>query len=220
MADEAHPADGRHDDELIFPNGVDGATGRYLLPPLAPKQVAALARGESLDALHIEELKLAHEQATQGTFGPRAGIDPKNLAETGWAVLFAHDADPAIREALAERLTDRGIGVVREQDRPAGLGQVLRVDAGPRPEGALSGVLVGKLELRDVEGVERLATSERRDLVRLERRQQVLAGRRVNPIGEDQVAVGATVGQLNVVAHPAISPTAPAGWRSSLPNQR
>jgi hypothetical protein len=87
-------------DALIVANGVDGSTGQYLFPPLRPRQVAALARGESIDPTDLAEMKAVDERCKSGTYGPREGIDPKKLAETGWGVLFAQDADPAIREAL------------------------------------------------------------------------------------------------------------------------
>ena len=52
---------------LVF-NGIDGATGDYLLPPLPPEQVAALARGERPDPVHLAELRRRWERVTQQTF--------------------------------------------------------------------------------------------------------------------------------------------------------
>jgi hypothetical protein len=85
-------------------NGLNGATGEYLLPPLTPREISAIARGEQLDPKHTQELKQWWERVSQEHFAPQEGVDPTNLAESGWAVIFAHDADPAIREALAPLL--------------------------------------------------------------------------------------------------------------------
>jgi hypothetical protein len=93
--------------ELLFFNGINGSSGEYLLPPMTPQDVSTIARGEALDARHLQELKWWHQHITQETFGPKEGIDPKNLAETGWGVIFAHDTDPAIREALGALLAHR-----------------------------------------------------------------------------------------------------------------
>jgi len=90
-------------------NGIDGTTGEPLLPPITPKQIAKIAQGEKFDEEHLRELKRKnrHVKGIEPDFAPIEGIDAKNIAETGWGVIFAHDADPAIREALSELLDHR-----------------------------------------------------------------------------------------------------------------
>jgi peptidase C25-like protein len=92
--------------QLAF-NGVDGASGSYLLPPLTAEQVAQVAQGQPLDPDHLRELKWYHQRATEATMGPKEGVDPTDLAETGWGVIFAYNADPGIREALRPLLDHR-----------------------------------------------------------------------------------------------------------------
>src|SRR5260370_16544798 len=89
-------------------NGLNGATGECLFPPLTPLEISTIARGEPLDPKHIQELKQWWQRLSQPDFAPKEGVDPINLAESGWAVIFAHDADPAIREALRPLLDLRG----------------------------------------------------------------------------------------------------------------
>ncbi len=93
-------------DFLVF-NGIDGTTGGYSLPPMLPSDLSALAQGQSLDPRHLSELKAKYLQSTESHYGASEGIDPKNLAETGWGVIFAFNGDPAVREALGELLTHR-----------------------------------------------------------------------------------------------------------------
>jgi hypothetical protein len=93
--------------DVLNLNGLDGATGQYLLPPLAPRDVSTIARGEKLDPKEIQELRQWWERIRQAHFAPMEGVDPTNLADAGWAVLFAHNADPAIREALSPLLEHR-----------------------------------------------------------------------------------------------------------------
>ena len=103
-------------------NGVDGASGQYLTPPLTGHDLANLAQGKPLtqpdapviasptdeqEARHLNELAWRHRVATEATFAPIEGVDPKNLAETGWGIVFAFDANPAVREALAPLLEHR-----------------------------------------------------------------------------------------------------------------
>jgi len=93
-------------DLLIF-NGIDGSSGDYLLPPMSPHDISAVAQGEHLDPQHLNELKWKYRQTTEGHYGLSEGIDPRNLADAGWGVVFGYGADPAIREALSELLAHR-----------------------------------------------------------------------------------------------------------------
>jgi hypothetical protein len=103
-------------------NGVDGASGQYLTPSLTEHDLATLAQGKPLtqpeapvnssprdeqEARHLNELAWRHRVATEATFAPIEGVDAKNLAEAGWGVVFAVDANPAVREALAPLLEHR-----------------------------------------------------------------------------------------------------------------
>jgi hypothetical protein len=90
-------------DPLVV-NGIDGTSGAYLLPALAPHDIAAAAIGEPRDKEDVKELGRWLRRLREETLGPKEGIDPKDLAATGWGVIFAHDAEPAIREALGELL--------------------------------------------------------------------------------------------------------------------
>jgi len=89
-------------DKLFF-NGINGASGDYDLPPMTPQQLAAIIAGEQIDEGLLNELK----QRRQAHWAVKEGVDPKDLAQSGWGILMAHNADPAIKEALSELLTHR-----------------------------------------------------------------------------------------------------------------
>jgi DNA/RNA endonuclease G (NUC1)/V8-like Glu-specific endopeptidase len=101
------PVAGSQASELLYFNGINGGTGEYLLPPLPPQAVAAFARGERIDAKHLQELKIKYRRATEATFAVVEGIDPTRVEEAGWGVIFAANADPALRDALKELLEHR-----------------------------------------------------------------------------------------------------------------
>ena len=94
-------------DTLLAFNGVDGASGDYLLPPMAPQQLSGIVCGQTPDPALVKELTWWHHRFSEPTFAPVEGVDPKDLAQTGWGVVFAHGADPAVRAALAELLDHR-----------------------------------------------------------------------------------------------------------------
>ena len=112
--------------EQLFFNGIDGATGDYLMPPMTTEQVLKMAQGEEFDPAHLGELKKKNDQVKglDTEFAPIEGVDPKNLAETGWGVIFPAETAPvkqqaqaAIREALGELLAHRKQQATQKNER-------------------------------------------------------------------------------------------------------
>lgn len=95
------------DDELVHFNGIDAATGEALFPPMKLSELAETALAELVEPKKIAELKAISATRQPGHFGPAAFVDPSDLAETGWGVLFAFDEDPQVIEALRPLLTHR-----------------------------------------------------------------------------------------------------------------
>jgi len=95
-------------DDLIFANGINATTGRALTPPLTSAAVARAALGLRYANGALRELEA--KIGTEATHGVIAGINPEDLAESGWGIIFAAQAAadvPAIREALAPLLALR-----------------------------------------------------------------------------------------------------------------
>ena len=79
--------------DLLFFNGVDAASGRYLRSPVA---IEGLVR------------RIGTRRRRRGVSRQlAAGRDPQDLAQAGWGILFARDTPPDVREALAPLITLR-----------------------------------------------------------------------------------------------------------------
>jgi 5-methylcytosine-specific restriction endonuclease McrA len=92
--------------DLMYFNGVNASTGEYLTPPMHAADLAQLARGETIAPEQLAELKW-REQQKQSHYGVKEGVDPKNLAEAGWGVIFPQGYDAALYDALRELLEHR-----------------------------------------------------------------------------------------------------------------
>jgi hypothetical protein len=92
----------------FYCNGVDAETGDYSLPPVSATDLAAFARRGSRGGAEVADLGAWLAARRSGQRGLAQG-DPKDLAQSGWGVLFAGgDSEaPAIREALQELLDHR-----------------------------------------------------------------------------------------------------------------
>jgi hypothetical protein len=91
----------------LFCDGVDAGSGLYVPAPRTLEEIARIALGERWDPEYLESLQDRSWREEQSAFLPPDDADVDDLATTGWGVIFARDADPAIREALSPLLDHR-----------------------------------------------------------------------------------------------------------------
>jgi hypothetical protein len=102
-------------DESIVFNGINAETGDYLLPAMSAMALANAIRGQPIDAnlpenergALAQELAWRQQQKENPSARPEEGVDPKELAQAGWGVVFPAGADGTVRAALAELLDYR-----------------------------------------------------------------------------------------------------------------
>jgi hypothetical protein len=108
------------EDTHLILNGVNGATSGYFSPPLDPRVVADIALGRPVNPEHLkpEHLKVleARSDAAQASFAPGALVLVDDLASAGWGVIFPHDFDPGLQEALSPLLDLRRRQAARVKD--------------------------------------------------------------------------------------------------------
>ncbi|HBL28490.1 MAG TPA: hypothetical protein DD490_16780 [Acidobacteria bacterium] len=101
--------------DLIF-NGIDGASGTPYYPSLTADEVATLALGRPPDAQAVARAR-RRTAAERPHLGLRDGYDPRLLADGGWGVIFARDADPVFQEALAPLVAHRQLQATARDER-------------------------------------------------------------------------------------------------------
>jgi hypothetical protein len=93
--------------ETLSWNGINATTGEPLLPRATLQQIAALACGEQLPPGEAEELRRWRSRLEQDHLDTRFEIDPRNLGEAGWGVIFPEDRQDELRAALVPLLALR-----------------------------------------------------------------------------------------------------------------
>lgn len=84
-------------------NGINGDTGEYDLPPMSVDDLARFIKGEARPE-NLNELRHRSQARGMKHLGVAEGVDPRRLDQTGWGLIFPHDTDPAIKEALTPLL--------------------------------------------------------------------------------------------------------------------
>ncbi|HWN69585.1 MAG TPA: hypothetical protein VNM90_18210 [Haliangium sp.] len=110
-------------DELVF-NGINGETGEYLLAPMTVARLGGIARGQKrLRGAELGELNAKARQRSLANFAVAEGVDPGDLAQAGWAVVFAAAGareaarrQAAVREALSPLLAWRRDQATRQRE--------------------------------------------------------------------------------------------------------
>jgi hypothetical protein len=90
-------------EDFLYFNGINGESGSYDLPPMTGEELSGFIQGGKPPE-NLKELRFRYQQATTKTLGVKEGVDPLKMEESGWGVIFAHDADPAIKDSLQELL--------------------------------------------------------------------------------------------------------------------
>jgi hypothetical protein len=94
-------------EQLLFVNGINAATGGYFTSPLTTGQVADVAKGGLPDRAMLAEQQQVHFATSEPDLAPRDGVDPTDLAQTGWAVAFGSGVEEAVVDALGPLIEHR-----------------------------------------------------------------------------------------------------------------
>lgn len=86
-------------DDLLYFNGINGATGEYALPPMTTAKLSAAIQGTLPDD-DTKALNSWFQNKGLEKFGIMEGYDPLKLEESGWGIVFPVNADPAVVDAL------------------------------------------------------------------------------------------------------------------------
>ncbi len=109
------------ENEPLQPTGVDPATGDYLFSALDPSRDLP-ALGEEISAPHQAKLRWRYDMDRRQHLAVVDGVEPADLAQAGWGVIFPQGVDEAVRQALEPLIAHRRIQAgklfkVLEQDR-------------------------------------------------------------------------------------------------------
>src|SRR5579859_90184 len=101
--------------ERLFLNGINALTGQYLVPAFTLEEAAARLRGTKAGADREPWLVQHGENLQNNTkYAMPVDVQPEDVTQAGWGVVFTPDTPAEIRKAL-QPLLDRRKGQVSEK---------------------------------------------------------------------------------------------------------
>ena len=91
----------------LYLNGIDGVTGEYLVPPLEVERMTTLIKGQPQDAMLVRWFKHIWRVISRPDLGLPLDIDPADVRQAGWGIVFHADEDEAVKSALAPLIEHR-----------------------------------------------------------------------------------------------------------------
>ena len=93
--------------DKIYVNGISGVTGQYLVPPVDYAQAAAMIKGEAGDPSLLHWLQCIWRSLTMPSLGLPMDVDPADVTQAGWAIVFHADETQEVKDALAPLVAHR-----------------------------------------------------------------------------------------------------------------
>jgi hypothetical protein len=104
-------------DKDIYFNGVNGVTGEYIAAPLSLEELAHLIKTEPVDKAHADRMARTAANLRSASFGLPFGMEPSDIRQTGWAIVFHTDEAAAVKDALAPLIAHRRSQVGAEKTK-------------------------------------------------------------------------------------------------------
>jgi hypothetical protein len=99
-----------NEDDIIL-NGINGATGEYLVAPIKPAAAVALASGRPAESALSTWFRAVASVFKRPKLGLPMDVDPTNVSRAGWALVLPAGAPPELKAAV-QPLIDRRKSVV------------------------------------------------------------------------------------------------------------
>lgn len=93
--------------QKIYVNGINGVTGEYLVPPVGYAQAADMIKGEVSDPSLIRWLQSIWHTLSMPHLGLPMDVDPADVEQAGWAIVFHTDESAEVKDALAPLVAHR-----------------------------------------------------------------------------------------------------------------
>lgn len=96
--------------DLVYSFGIDGLTGTYLEPPMSEREFSERISKQQRNSSEERELAWSLDQLFRRRGPdrrPMPGVDPKNLASSGWGIIFAPSTPNSVRDALLPLIRHR-----------------------------------------------------------------------------------------------------------------